>query len=88
MGHTCVAKTQVNALKTVEERSFSHKGTPDASLPARASSGPTAQCLGCKKNHLTLCVALFIPKGHMTCHTCICDDIISEVIMLQDDITS
>ena len=44
------------------------------------------ECLRCMKSHLPLCVAPFIPKGHVTHHTCMCDDVISGIITSQDDV--
>ena len=42
-GHTHTEETQVTCQKQLKEVGYSHKDTPDMSLPVHVSSGPTAQ---------------------------------------------
>ena len=90
MGHMCMAKHKLMHQKQLKEVGSSHKDTPDMLLPAHALSGPTARMSQVYQEPPTivpLCVAPFIPKGHMTHCTCTCDDVISDVIMSQDNAT-
>ena len=79
-----MAKTQVNASETV---CSSHKGAPDVSVPVHASSGPTTQMSQVSELSTIVC-GPFYTKGHMTCHTCMCADIISDIIMSQNYVMS
>ena len=44
--------------------------------------------LGCQNQPPPLSVAPFIPKCHVTCHTCMCDDVIGDIITSRNDIMS